>query len=74
MSDNLTEEQYDKVEQLIDEVCVASVIDGALNGAGEALHDELDKLDIDDDEVRQAVLMKSTLIAYIFLTDNLECM
>tara|TARA_R110002012_G_C11253562_1_gene567075 strand:+ start:169 stop:378 length:210 start_codon:yes stop_codon:yes gene_type:complete len=55
MSDNLTEEQYDKVEQLIDEVCVASVIDGALNGAGEALHDELDKLDIDDDTVRQAV-------------------
>lgn len=55
MSDNLTEEQYDKVEQLIDEVCVASVIDGALNGAGEALHDELDKLDIDDDAVRQAV-------------------
>lgn len=55
MKDNLTEEQYDKVEQLIDEVCVASVIDGALNGAGEALHDELDKLDIDDDNVRQAV-------------------
>ena len=55
MSDNLTEEQWDKVEQLIDDVCVASVIEGALNGAGEALTDELDKLDIDDDDVRQAV-------------------
>ena len=55
MKQNLTEEQWDKVEQLIDDVCVASVIDGALNGAGEALNDELDKLDIDDDDIRNAV-------------------
>jgi hypothetical protein len=61
------EERNDLLEQLIDEVNISQVLDSACNGALESITDQLDRLDIPDDEMREE-LKNEIFVNYISIT------
>ena len=61
------EERNDLLEQLIDEVNISQVLDSACNGALESIEDQLDRLDIPDDEMREE-LKNEIFVNYISIS------
>ena len=61
------EERNDLFEQLIDEVNISRVLDSACNGALESIEDQLDRLDIPDDEMREE-LKNEIFVNYISIS------
>jgi len=61
------EERDDLFSQLIDEVNISQVLDSACNGALESIEDQLDRLDIPDDEMREEI-KNEIFVNYISIT------
>ena len=61
------EERNDLFEQLIDEVNISQVLDSACNRALESIEDQLDRLDIPDDEMREE-LKNEIFVNYISIS------
>ena len=47
------EERNNLFDELINEINISQVLDSACNGALESIKDQLDRLDIPDDEMRE---------------------
>ena len=60
-------ERDDLFSQLIDEVNISQVLDSACNGALDSIADQLDRLDIPNDEMREE-LKNEIFVNYISIT------